>query len=368
MSLRIGVVGLGRISQLMHLPHLHELADRFQIAGVCDISPGLARLMAERYGAPLATSDHRALLAAGLDALLVAVPSPPEEIVTNALAAGLHVLVEKPMAWSPVQARRLLAAAQAADRFLMVGYMKRHDPAYRLAEQLVRGMGPVRGGCARCVLGPNDLFLRDLLRVAAPDDADHEAVRAGQRLAEQRFREAIGDVPDDLQVVYRSLLFLASHDLSLLGGLLGRALEVSSASAWHGGRWLAATLRFDGASIAYTMGSVGFRHFEELVELYGDEQTVSLSFPTPFLKHAPTLVTRRYADGARTVEEHSVASYEEAFIRELEHFHDCVTTGRQPDPAAGEALDHAELMVAIVRAIATGRPQPIQHLSVPPDG
>jgi len=136
----------------------------------------------------------------------------------------------------------------------------------------------------------------------------------------------------------------------VLGGLLGPAREVSSASVWDGGRWLAATLRYDAASVTYTTGAVGFRHFEEVVELYGDEQTVSLSFPTPFLKHTPTLVVRRRADGARTVEEHSVASYEEAFVRELEQFHDCVTTGRQPDPAAAEAADHADLMVAIARA------------------
>ncbi len=359
MSLRIGVVGLGRITQLMHLPHLRELPDLFEIAGVCDISLSLARLMARRFGAPLAASDHLELLAAGLDALLVAVPIPPEEIVMDALAAGVHVFVEKPMAWTPLQASRLLAAAEAADRVLMVGYMKRHDPAYRLAERLVREMGPVRGGCARCVLGPNDLFLRDLLAVVAPDAADPEAIRTGQRLAEQRFHEAIGDMPHDLQVAYRGLLFLASHDLSLLSGLLGPAREVTSAATWHGGRWLTATLRFEGASVTYTMGSVGFRHFEELVDLYGDEHTVSLSFPSPFLKHTPALVTHRLADGDRTIEEHSVASYDEAFVRELEHFHDCVTTGRDPDPAASEAAEHAELMVAIVRAAATGRPQPV---------
>jgi predicted dehydrogenase len=358
-SLRIGVVGLGRITQLMHLPNLRELSDRYRIAGVCDVSPGLARLMAGRFGAPLATTDHRRLLSAGLDALLVAVPIPAEDIVVDALAAGVHVFVEKPMAWSPVQAGRVLAAAESAGRVLMVGYMKRHDPAYRLAERLVAGMGPVRGGCARCVLGPNELFLRDLLDVEAPDDVDPAAVRAGRRRAQDAFREAIGDAPQDLRVAYRGLLFLASHDLSLLTGLLGPARAVSSASTWRGGRWLATTLRFGDASVTYTLGSVGFRHFEELVELYGDEQTVSLSFPTPFLKHAPTVVTHRHAEEDRTVEARSVASYQEAFVRELEHFHDCVTTGRQPDPAAGEAADHAELMVAIVRAAATGRPQPL---------
>jgi predicted dehydrogenase len=355
MRLRIGVVGLGRISQLMHLPNLRDLSDRFELAGVCDLSPGVARLMATRYGAQLATSDHRELLSAGLDAVLVAVPIPPEEIVLDALAAGVHVLVEKPMAWTPVQARRLLAGAETAGRVLMVGYMKRHDPAYEVAARLVREMGPVRGGHARCVLGPNDLFLRDLLTAATPDDADPDVVRAGKDLAGRRYREAIGGVAPELGAAYRRLLFLASHDLSLLSGLLGPAREVSSASVWDGGRWLAATLRYDAACITYTTGAVGFRHFEEVVELYGDEQTVTLSFPTPFLKHAPTAVVRRHADGARTVEEHWVASYEEAFVRELEHFHDCVATGRKPDPPAAEAADHADLMVAIVRAASANR-------------
>ena len=80
-AVRIGVIGLGRITQLMHLPHLCELDDRFEVAGVCDASPGLARLMADRYHVPLATADYRDLLRAGLDAVLVAVPVPPEDIV-----------------------------------------------------------------------------------------------------------------------------------------------------------------------------------------------------------------------------------------------------------------------------------------------
>ncbi len=74
---RIGVIGLGRITQLMHLPHLRDLDDRFEVAGVCDVSPNLARLMVDRHHVPLATATHRELLEAGLDAVLIAVPVPP---------------------------------------------------------------------------------------------------------------------------------------------------------------------------------------------------------------------------------------------------------------------------------------------------
>lgn len=356
---RTGVIGLGRITQLMHLPHLRELDERFEVAGVCDASPGLARLMADRYHVPLATADYRDLLRAGLDAVLVAVPVPPEDIVADALAAGAHVFVEKPMAWTPAQARRLMTAAPAAGRVLMVGFMKRYDPAYRLAQRFVREMGQVRGGIVRCLLGPNDLFLRDLLRLAPPDAVDPDAEQAGREAAASRVLEAIGEAPDQLRGAYLGLLFLASHDLSMLRGLVGPPHEVASTSVWHGGRWLSTTLRYEHFSLTYTMGAIAIRHFEERVELYSDTHTVRLTFPSPFLRHAPTIVTREYADGHRTVKERSVASYDEAFRLELEHFHDCIVGGGTPDTPPSDASADVKLMVAIIRAAASGRPQSV---------
>ncbi|HKA48533.1 MAG TPA: Gfo/Idh/MocA family oxidoreductase [Candidatus Dormibacteraeota bacterium] len=356
---RIGVIGLGRITQLMHLPHLRDLDDRFEMAGVCDVSLELAQLMADRYHVPLATANYRDLLQAELDAVLVAVPVPPEGIVTDALAAGAHVFVEKPMAWTPARARRLTAAAPAAGRVLMVGFMKRYDPAYRLAQRFVQEMGQVRGGTVRCVLGPNDLFLRDLLRLAAPEAVDPDVEQAGRDAASSRFFEAIGEAPDELRAAYRGLLFLASHDLSMLRGLVGAPYEVTSTSVWHGGRWLITTLRYEDFSLTYTMGAMATRHFEERVELYADTQTVRLVFPSPFLRHAPTIVTREYVDGHRTAQESSVASYDEAFRLELEHFHDCIVGGGPPDTPASDASADVELMVAIIRAAAGGRPQSV---------
>jgi predicted dehydrogenase len=357
--LRVGVIGLGRITQLMHLPHLVELDDKFEIAVVCDVSPKLARQMAARFHVPMATANYRELLAAGLDAVLIAVPVPPEDIVADALAVGAHVFVEKPMAWTPAQARRLVDAASAAGRVLMVGFMKRYDPAYRLAQRFVQEMGEVRGGAVHCVLGPNDLFLKDLLRLAAPEEVSPGAEQAGRDAAASRFREAIGEVPDELRLAYRMLLFLASHELSMLSGLVGAPREVISTSIWHGGRWLITTLRYEQFSLTYTMGVTATRHFEERVELYADTQTVRLSFPSPFLKHAPTIVTREYQDGERTAVERSVASYQEAFRLELEHFHDCVVRGGTPDTPASDAAADIELMVAIIRAAATKRPPSI---------
>ena len=48
--IRVGVVGCGLVAQVMHLPYLRELADQFEIGGVCDISPGRLDAVAGMYG------------------------------------------------------------------------------------------------------------------------------------------------------------------------------------------------------------------------------------------------------------------------------------------------------------------------------
>ena len=51
MRIRVGLVGTGVIAQVMHLHYLTELADRFEVAAVCDLDGESARACAGRYGA-----------------------------------------------------------------------------------------------------------------------------------------------------------------------------------------------------------------------------------------------------------------------------------------------------------------------------
>jgi predicted dehydrogenase len=84
---------------------------------------------AEQLGARF-YADHRAMLAGEtLDAAIVAVPHPLlAEVACDCLEAGLHVLVEKPMAHTLEAADRLLATAARAGRQVAVGYQWRHHP------------------------------------------------------------------------------------------------------------------------------------------------------------------------------------------------------------------------------------------------
>jgi predicted dehydrogenase len=48
--LSLGVIGLGEVAQVVHLPVLRSLTDRFEVTAVCDISPGLLRRVGDAYG------------------------------------------------------------------------------------------------------------------------------------------------------------------------------------------------------------------------------------------------------------------------------------------------------------------------------
>lgn len=353
---RIGVIGAGSIAQQMHLAYLAELADRFEVVGVCDVSARLAERAAAPFGAR-ATTDYRELLALEPEAILIAVNVPSEDLTVAALEAGVHVLVEKPMAWSPQRAAEVEAAAERSDAVLLIGYMKRFDPGYLLAERIVAEMDPIVGGVVRCVAGPNELYIRDVADVVAADDLPATALASRRELMGARTRETLGEVGPGLALAYALVLGITCHELSVMRGLLGAPVEVSSAQVWDAGRWLLTTLRYESCAITYALGRVATRSFDERIELYSEHDALELSFPSPFLKNAPTVVTRRRDVDGVSVEEQMVASYEEAFRRELEHFHDCVTGQAEPRAPAAEGRGDAEIMAAILRAARDGAAQ-----------
>ena len=140
--LRIGVIGCGLIAQVMHLPYLHELSDRYSVEAICDLSPTVLAAVGERYAVPTRVTRWQDLLETPLDAVLIATPGSHALPAIAAARKGLHVFVEKPMCFSPAEGRAMIAAARDAGVTLMVGNMKRYDPAVeRLAAELAATEG-----------------------------------------------------------------------------------------------------------------------------------------------------------------------------------------------------------------------------------
>jgi UDP-N-acetylglucosamine 3-dehydrogenase len=133
---RIGVIGIGAMGA-RHVETLERL-DTAELVAVAD--PDRNRAAAVIGRRPVAWHEDPSELLArdDLDAVCVATPSfSHAEIVLEALEAGLHVLVEKPIATELPDALRMAAAGIACSRKLMVGHVERFNPAVGKVRELL---------------------------------------------------------------------------------------------------------------------------------------------------------------------------------------------------------------------------------------
>ena len=126
--IQVGVVGVGAISQIVHLPILSERED-VRVAAVADSDRPKADTLANRFEVPKVLSDQELILDEDIEAAVICAPNYlHEQLAIAALEAGKHVLVERPLALTPEGVRRVLDAAEAAGRCIAVGMNHRFRP------------------------------------------------------------------------------------------------------------------------------------------------------------------------------------------------------------------------------------------------
>jgi len=135
---RLALIGCGRIAQVAHLPAL-EKAEGIELMAVSDLSAAVARSVAGRYGVPAAHTDPSPIWADdAVEAVLITAPDRfHHTLSTQALEAGKHVLVEKPLASTVRDAEDLVALVDRTGLVLQVGAMKRHDQGLQYARAFV---------------------------------------------------------------------------------------------------------------------------------------------------------------------------------------------------------------------------------------
>jgi predicted dehydrogenase len=351
--IRIGVIGCGLIAQVMHLPHLRELHERFELAALCDVSPGALRAVGDHYGVTRRFADHRELLREPLDAVLVASADSHGQVIVDALRAGKHVLTEKPMCFTVGEAAEILAAHRGAGTVCMVAYMKRYDPAYRYVTPLVRGMRDLQA-IEITVLHPseaNQIGHHDVRRVPDVPAAVRDRLRTDQ---DRLIREAIGEfTPLERRVFAGNLLSTLVHDVNVLRGLSGDPDAVLFTDVWAGGESMLTVLRYpSGVRATIALHYLpDLANYQETVAYYGRAERVVLTFPSPFFRNAPTGVRVETVEDGTAAEKRVTVSMAEAFKEELVHFAECVSTGARPDTTPEEAKGDVALLCQIFGAI-----------------
>ncbi|MFN8470501.1 MAG: Gfo/Idh/MocA family oxidoreductase, partial [Caldilineaceae bacterium] len=131
-QIRVGIVGCGEVTQIIHLPSLYRLSDQFTVTAICDVSPTVLEGVGTKWNVAKRYVHYQDLLSdPNVDAVLVANPHIYHaEVVIAACGAGKHVLVEKPAALNMPEADAMQAAQERAGVVVQVGYMRRYAPAF----------------------------------------------------------------------------------------------------------------------------------------------------------------------------------------------------------------------------------------------
>ena len=358
-KVRVGLIGTGVIAQVMHLHYLAELADRFEVAAVCDLDGESARACAARYRVPAAFTDWRELVAHPLDAVMVLTSGSHAPIAEAAARAGRHVFVEKPMCFSGAEGQAMVAAAEAAGVILMVGYPKRYDPAFaRIWEETgqLEGVRLLRVTTFESPLRPYIGHYPLPPRVPLPAEVA-EGLRAD---SQARINAATSGATElERQVYEMVLLDTLVHELNTVRGLLGEPTRVDYASLALD--QVTVMLRFGSRPAAiHWIDLPGIARYGMEFALYAPDRRLTLTFPSPFLRNAPAILRIEGGDGtSRSWKTEEVIGFESGFKNELVAFHDSIVTGRPPPTSGRDGLRDITLCQAIIDS--HHRSAPVDH-------
>ena len=350
--IRVGMVGLGLISQGVHLPNLETLRDSFAVTAICDASASLAREVAARLPGDVAWGhDWRAVVTSpDVDAVLVLTPGSHGEIVAAALQAGKHVFAEKPLAHSRTETEHLIHLADECGLVLQVGTMKAHDDLIAPTRAAISRIGDLRV-VRVTVLHPTDECQFEHVHLLPADDPDAGVVAAGQAYTDARNDEAIGGSALGVRALYANVLLgSVVHEMALL-----RALGLGLPESWafvsidpplgetspaEPPRILGVGRLASGAQLQLSWNWVpDYPEYDEEVKVIGSAGRVTLALPGPYLAdHRALLTVEEMVDGMRH-RDSIFSGNTTAFVRELEAFALSVRTGAPVDCDARGSLE-----------------------------
>lgn len=135
-KVKFAIIGCGAVTENFHLPALQRSAQA-EVEVLVDPSTGRARQLAEMYGVPAVAEEYSQVIGKA-DAAIVAVPNYLHATVAeHLLEAGVHVLVEKPMALTPAACDRISSAAEKNRAVLTVGLVRRFLPASGFVKEML---------------------------------------------------------------------------------------------------------------------------------------------------------------------------------------------------------------------------------------
>jgi len=344
---RLGYVGCGFMAQKVHIPNFSSIPG-CELVALAELRPELGRKVQARFGIPRLYPDHQALLAdPQIDAIAVSAAFMIQgQIARDALQAGKHVFMEKPMAVSLRQADAILDAARRAGKLLMVGYMKRYDAGNELVKRRIDAyrasgeLGPItyarnHGFCGDWTAG-----------IDAPMDTTDEPMPKAQA-------EGPDWLPPEFLGQYLGYLQQYTHNVNLLRWFLdgGDDVSVRVVDLDDDGYTGVVVLDVGGTRAVLESGRVSHYRWDEHTQVYFRDGWIKTWAPPLLLKQVPAEV-EIYLGGDRQTFTRPIPEprWSWSYKREAEAFVRHVRTGAPCRSSGEDTRTDVRLFEEIFRA------------------
>jgi predicted dehydrogenase len=335
----VAAVGVGLLGQ-RHARVWTEVAGA-RLVAVADTSPERAGDVGELMRVPGYTDLNELLAHEDVAAVSIATPDHGHlEPVLAALAAGKHVLVEKPLATDLDEARRMIAAARAAGRILMVNYSQRFVPEFHWAKRQIADGAIGRPTIVRSLKDDTIYVPTEMLSWASRTSPIFFMTSHDLDLVHWYLEDRVEEV--------------YAHEVS--GVLRGRGVDV------HDG--VEALIRFRGGAVATFHSSWihpnGFPGLtDSWLQIIGTEGVLSLGRGR---EHELYRATGATSPRFGTADEIG-GTVRGAFRISLEHFLEAVRSGTKPMTSAARTFGVTATQCAIIESLRTRRPVRPSELS-----
>ncbi|HRN25634.1 MAG TPA: Gfo/Idh/MocA family oxidoreductase [Ignavibacteriaceae bacterium] len=137
-KVKIGIIGLGGVAQLVHLPNLSKISSA-DLTAVAEVNKNRLLTISDKFNVKEKYINYKEMLEkSNIDAVIIATPtSTHTDIAIDCLNAGKDVLVEKPLARTYTEAKKIVDAAKKNKKKLMVGMNLRYRPDTMLLRSFI---------------------------------------------------------------------------------------------------------------------------------------------------------------------------------------------------------------------------------------
>lgn len=351
---KVGIIGVGTVSQLMHLPILSGLHDLYRITAVSDVSPGQLQFIAEKYHAKAYADPYALVKDPEVEAVFVCSPDQYHaEYALAAIEAGKHVFVEKPVTLCIEDLQKLIEAEKAhPDQICMVGYMRRYGSGFLKCKELLRAdERKIEYMRFRDIILEGDFFMgQTRMPYLCSDLPGAVKAESAARRTEQVVRALGKDCTAQQRITYVMLTGLGCHTLAAVRELVGLPVKIESVSVQ--GEHVIIVFRYrDFLAVYEILNDQDVVQFDAAIEIYQHDRRMKIKYETPYLRYQPQtfeVVESTKSDTSTTL---YGPDYRDPFEDEVKYYHDCIVSGTRPKSDFQDAMADLELFRDICQMI-----------------